>query len=243
MSFIKKMATNFLPKKCKRLIKKILCGDFHRFEAWNPRRFDWDDFDEAKKSILWYTDWNEATEKTLAFMEKMGLMKPNLFIIDWGCGIGRISNELVKRYGATVLAVDRSTKMLNHAFNYITPNCLSQIMLVTDDFVLSNLSFFKKCADLIIFIEVLQHIPELYLDNLLPKIAQLLKEDGKIFVFGNKELDICYKRKTYSTVEEVIKRHFNLGKTETISLRYRKKIANILFEPGLRYGFVANLRT
>ena len=59
----------FLPEPLKRLARKMLFSDLSRFSVKNPRRFGWDNSDDAKKSILWYDDWDEATENTIELMQ------------------------------------------------------------------------------------------------------------------------------------------------------------------------------
>ena len=239
MFIIKKAIRRFLPETLKRLASKILLEDFSRFSVKNPRRFDWDGIDDAKKSILWYDDWDAATKNTIELMQKTRVMKAESFVVDWGCGVGRIASKLVERYNVTVLAVDHSIKMLGHALSYIKPQYLSKVALVTDEFVLSHINLFEKCADLVIFIEAFQHIPEPVLDQILPRIEKLLKKNGKVFVFGNKQLDIGYEDKDPSTVEEVIKRHFKLEKSQVTFQHYAGKVANLVYDPRPRYSFVA----
>jgi cyclopropane fatty-acyl-phospholipid synthase-like methyltransferase len=239
MSVIKKTIKCFLPEPLKRLATKVLFGDLSRFSAKNPRRFDWENIDDAKKSILWCADWDEATEYTIELMQKSGVIKAESFVVDWGCGVGRIASELVERYNANVLAVDRSVKMLRHALSYVKPQYLSNTVFATDEFILSHINIFENCANLIIFIEVFQHIPKPVLDCILPRIERLLKKNGKLFVFGNKQLDVGYKDRGPSTVEEVIKRHFELKEYRTAFQRYAGKVANLLYDPIPRYIFVA----
>lgn len=214
-----------------------------RFSVKNPRRFDWDNIDDAKKSILWYDDWDEATENTIELMQKMGVIKAESLVVDWGCGVGRIASKLVERYrNVTVLAVDCSIKMLRHALSYIKPQYLRKIVLVTDEFILSHTNLFENCADLVIFIEAFQHIPEPVLDQMLPRIEKLLKKNGELFVFGNRQLEIGYKDKAPSTVEEVIKRYFELEKSQVPFQRYAVNVTNLLYGPRPRYGFVAKTK-
>jgi cyclopropane fatty-acyl-phospholipid synthase-like methyltransferase len=241
MFIIKKIHDRFVPVKLKRLADRVLLGDLVRLRSLkNPDgRYDWDDIDDAKKSILWYADWDEATKETIELMQEMGVMKTQNFVVDWGCGVGRIASKLVEDFNVTVLAVDRSVKMLRHALTYIKPQYLSKIALVTDEFVLSHIALFEKCADSVIFIETFEHIPEPVLDQILPRIEKLLKEDSKLFVFGNEKLDISYKDKDPSTVEEVIRRHFELEKSQVMFQSYARKVANLVYSPRPRCIFLA----
>jgi cyclopropane fatty-acyl-phospholipid synthase-like methyltransferase len=236
---IRTTVRRFLPRKLKGLANRILLGDSSRFSVENPRRFDWDDIDEAKRSILWYVDWEETTRSTIELMRKTGVIKTEGFVVDWGCGVGRIASKLTERFNVTVLAVDRSTKMLGHALTYIKPQYLGKISLVTDEYVLSHIDLFEKCADSVIFIEAFQHIPEPALDQILPRIEKLLKKDGKLFVFGNKRLDTGYEHKKPSTVEEVLERHFELEKSQITFQNYSGKLTNYFKDPRPRYSFVA----
>jgi cyclopropane fatty-acyl-phospholipid synthase-like methyltransferase len=242
MSIDKKLDKCLVPEKLRNLVGSVLRGDFARVyrSLKNPDiRYDWDNLDDAKKSILWYDDWEEATESTIELMQKMEVIKREGFVVDWGCGVGRIANKLTEDFDVTVLAVDRSIKMLRHALTYIKPQYLSKITITTDRFVLSHLDLFKKWADLVIFIETFEHIPEPVLDQILPQIEKLLKKNGKVFVYGNEQLDYGYRNRKASKVEEIIKRYFELEKSEVTFRSYKRKVANLVYGPRRKHFFVA----
>ncbi len=132
-------------------------------------------------------------------------------VVDYGCGIGRVTQALAED-GSTVLAVDRSPEMRNHARRYISKRFFEEgaVELLSDADFLSRLPSLRRSVDTLLFMEVLQHIPEPIIDDLLPQLANVLKSTGRIFVFGNKQLDVGADGgvfPTTPTVESVLRRH------------------------------------
>lgn len=146
----------------------------------------------ARKSILWHDDWEEATEATMEIFREIALLNDGQTVIDYGCGIGRISKGLVEKYQVKVLAVDRSSQMLKHAQGYLSGEFPHQakVELLTDEALMRRVPKMTGKVDVILFIEVLQHIPEPALDDLLPRLLETLSPDGKMFILGNALLDV-----------------------------------------------------
>lgn len=159
--------------------------------------FDHRDIRKAQGSILWYAAWDEYTAANLEILRNLDLVHENTTILDYGCGIGRISRELIKRYPCHVIAVDRSYWMRKHFRNYFskkdaTREALSseQVRLWSDEEFIYNVTSIESKVDLVLFIETLQHIPEPILDELLPQVVRTLHVEGKLFVLGNQFLDV-----------------------------------------------------
>ena len=147
---------------------------------------------KAQKSILWDEDWKKATRATMAILEELDLVREGKTVIDYGGAVGRITRSLLERYKLKVFLIDRSKQMREHAHNYI-PNEFfeaNQVTIWSDEEFMNNYSTLNGQVDLILFIEVLQHIPEPVLEDLFPLLLSCISKDGQIFVLGNKDLDV-----------------------------------------------------
>lgn len=168
----------------------------------------------AKKSILWHDDWDKATEATFQIVDDFGLLRDGHTVVDYGCGIGRISNRLLAGYQLDkVLAVDRSEEMLRHARDYVPAAHLQQgrLELLTDIALLGRLDIPELKLDLILFIEVLHHIPAPVLDRLVPKLMSRLSPEGKLFVLGNNVLDVdAQGNESHMKIEEYLPKHVQI---------------------------------
>ena len=113
-----------------------------------------------------------TVEKAIGIVEKS-------IVIDYGCGIGRIAKELIKRYGCYVVGVDISQNMRALAVGYVQSNrffaCSPEILdaLIERGFA----------ADVAVAVWVLQHcvIPS---DD-VERIHRALTPEGKLFVLNN----------------------------------------------------------
>jgi len=154
--------------------------------------FDHRSLRRAKASILWFDNWDTATRDTVQILAEVGVVRDGFSLIDYGCGIGRISRALAETYRVRVLAVDRSREMLRHAARYVPRRFIDggAVRLMSDQDLIDQHQGLAAKFDSILFIEVLQHIPEPILDDLLPSMWNLLKPHGRIFVFGNRVLDV-----------------------------------------------------
>jgi len=154
--------------------------------------FDHRSFRKAKASILWHDDWEQATRQTLRVLRQVGLVRDGQTVIDYGCGVGRITRALAETYRLRLLAVDRSADMRRHARRYIPERCFREggVELLSDTDLFERLPRLAGSVDTILFIEVLQHIPEPILDTLLPRLLPVLSPGGRLFVLGNEHLDV-----------------------------------------------------
>lgn len=181
--------------------------------------FDHSSLRRAKASILWFDDWKAATARHLQILSDLGLIRNRITIIDYGCGIGRMSQAIAEAYDSHVLAVDRSTEMLRHARGYISDSFMAgdAIELLSETELMGRLPELQDSVDTIIFIEVIQHIPEPVIDRLLPQLMATLKPAGKLFVFGNPMLDVGADGRLVPdtpTVEAVLLRHLNIERRD-----------------------------
>jgi 2-polyprenyl-3-methyl-5-hydroxy-6-metoxy-1,4-benzoquinol methylase len=119
-------------------------------------------------------------------IKKIQNSKKELNVLDFGCGTGVVSFELSKQ-GCNVTSIDLDLtpqKSLSQFVNF--PNNIN--FLEGDIF---NQQFNQK-FDIIIALDVLEHIPLDILPKYLNHFAELLSENGKVIVSGPTE-NILYK--------------------------------------------------
>ena len=170
---------------------------------------------KAKAVILWRDDWEQATRATLDVLHQLNLVHDGDTVIDYGCGIGRVTRALREQYDVRVIAVDRSASMRDHARGYLPADDLrSGVVTLLSDTELMGQTELKGTAQCILMIEVLQHIPEPILDQLLPDLVALLKPKGKLFVLGNNSLDVDRAGTSGSPIEPVLRRHVDIERRD-----------------------------
>lgn len=90
-----------------------------------PEKFDVADLDEAVRIILTPEDgtspkerWEKETPPMADLFESLFDLGPDSVVLDYGCGIGRLSRELIERTGCGVVGVDisRSMRALSHIY-------------------------------------------------------------------------------------------------------------------------------
>jgi len=188
-----------------------------RFTVRHRGRTDYRvDFDQrslrkAKAVILWRDDWQQATRATLDILDRVGLVHDGATVVDYGCGIGRITRALRERYNVRVIAVDRSAPMRDHARGYLPGDDLrsGDVRIISDSELMGQRELQGR-VQCILMIEVLQHIPEPILDQLLPELVGMLKPHGKLFVLGNNSLDVDRNGNSGSPIEPVLSRHVRI---------------------------------
>ena len=110
----------------------------------------------------------------LFFKDRKGSNKYHPSILDYGCGVGRISKEiLLQSQYSKVIGVDPSKDMRDLAFIDISnPN-----FRVMAPYELTE----EKIFDIAILVYVLQHIPSIEIREALQRIHYTLKDDGFLF--------------------------------------------------------------
>jgi 2-polyprenyl-3-methyl-5-hydroxy-6-metoxy-1,4-benzoquinol methylase len=192
-----------------------------RFTVRHRGRTDYRiDFDQrslrkAKAVILWHDDWQQATQATLDVLDGLALVHDADTVVDYGCGIGRITRALRERHNVRVLAVDRSAPMRDHARGYLPDDDLrSGVVRIISDNELMRQRELQGSVQCILMIEVLQHIPEPILDQLLPELVAMLKPQRKLFVLGNNSLDVDRAGNNGSPIEPVLSRHVRIERRD-----------------------------
>lgn len=148
--------------------------------TYSPEVFNVANIAQAK-SIILTTESDDATtdqrwERETPYLIDMmaGLkLKPESFVLDYGCGIGRLSKGLIERYGCRVVGVDISQNMRTLASNYVASD---QFMACSPEMLSASGMHF----DAAIAVWVLQHCfkPE---DD-IGRIKSAMKPDSGVFV-------------------------------------------------------------
>lgn len=183
-------------EKLVRFLEKILPPDYSIYETGTfpvKREFS---LSRAKSLILAggkKNRWQKETELTLSFLRNNFLEKnkeKEIFICDYGIGIGRLSLPILKEYPKTkIIGVDESESMLKLAKKWI-PKIYFQEERIK---IFRPAEFFKKYQektfDLLIAVYVFQHIFLEVLEKLIPSLYKLLKDDGKLFLINTFQND------------------------------------------------------
>jgi SAM-dependent methyltransferase len=102
--------------------------------TYNPRVFDVPDEESAKRIILTPepgvdTDerWRRETPYFGALLAAHLMPSPEHTVLDFGCGIGRLSKDLIERSGCRVVGVDISPSMRAMAVDYVQSDRFSAL--------------------------------------------------------------------------------------------------------------------
>lgn len=199
------------------------------------------DINKARKSILWHDDWDAATEATIQIFRDLGVLADGMTVIDYGCGIGRMTKALVEAANVKVISVDRSDQMRDHAREYIPQSYFDEgrVELLSDVELAERLPDLQGSVDVVFFIEVLQHIPEHILDELVPSLISTIKPEGNVFVIGNLMLDVDLEGRTsVKPIQTYLQKHLSVTRaddwTEVKTSDGVRKFAN------LRHSFLCS---
>lgn len=132
-----------------------------------------------KNKIIDYIFWKRLS-LAVSFVKKN--FKSRSEILDFGCGTGVLSYEIAKN-GHNVTAIDLNLTPVNILKNKI--NYPESINFIQGDFF--SLNFVDKKFDVIIALDVLEHIPLDELPLYLKKFELLLKPRGVIIISGPTE--------------------------------------------------------
>lgn len=97
--------------------------------------------------------WEKETRFTVEDIGRFLRITPNTCVLDYGCGIGRMSKALIERFGCRVVGVDSSKSMRLLAPEYV----LSDRFVVWSPEVLDQMIARGFRADVAICLWVVQH--------------------------------------------------------------------------------------
>jgi len=150
--------------------------------AYDPRVFDQPDIPRAMAIILTPEEgvptqvrWMDETAYTMELIDQH-LSPKGKFVLDYGCGIGRLALELVQR-DCDVVGVDTSVNMRALAPAYVQ----SERFLVCHPYFLDR---FDRKFDAAIAVWTLQHCHNVVEADLV-RLQWALKPGGKLFVLNN----------------------------------------------------------
>lgn len=154
-------------------------------EIYNPNIFAVEDMPSAMRIILTVEGvsteerWRIETPYVADLIGEAIHITPYSVLIDHGCGIGRISKELIARHGCRVVGVDISASMRALAVTYVQ----SDRFFACAPMMLDALSERGWAADAAISIWVLQHCLTPAED--IARLRYALREEGQLFVLNN----------------------------------------------------------
>jgi SAM-dependent methyltransferase len=153
--------------------------------TYNPEIFDVGNIDQARQIILTgegsTTDerWVSETPWLADEISNSMPITPDSILIDYGCGIGRMSKELIDRYGCRVVGVDISDNMRALAIDYVrSDRFMSCSPMMLDALVERGFQ-----ADAGIAIWVLQHCLKPAED--IERLHRTLKPGAEFFLLNN----------------------------------------------------------
>lgn len=99
----------------------------------------------------------------------------NTKILDFGCGMGRVSKSLIEKTNCYVIGVDISKTMLNFAVQYVN----------NEKFSPNSTYYLKNSVDIVLCIFSLQHVenPSKEIENLI----NILKPKGHLVLLNDKK--------------------------------------------------------
>ncbi len=158
--------------------------------TYNPDVFNVRDIPQAMRIILTPEDsttearWQVETPHVCDLIAQTIDIKPNSFVLDYGCGIGRIAKELIRRHGCHVIGVDISPAM----------RVLSVVYTESDRFAACTPAMLAAMGergfrfDAAVAIWVLQHCPSPAHD--IARLRATLAPAGRLFVLNGESRSV-----------------------------------------------------
>lgn len=145
--------------------------------AYDPGVFvNVNSIDAAKRIILTpekelSTDqrWSAETPHVCDLIEHQVRLTGRSVVVDYGCGVGRIAKELIRRHACRVIGVDIAPNMRALAASYVKSD---RFFAVAPDM----LDMVKPQADLVVAVWTLQHVLSPGVET--ARIREMMKIDG-----------------------------------------------------------------
>lgn len=156
-------------------------------------------------------------------------------ILDMGCGDG----YLLSKFNLTnnFYGFDNNQNAV-----FFSKHILKNVPTIEKiDFIENNMSSYNNFFDIVIFNQVLEHIPPIYHENIISKIYSILKKDGYL-IFSVplntvKPHEFHYKHFSFSELKSLSSNYFTLKEKHFI---IKKNFwSKIIYNPIL-YGFIDN---
>jgi len=150
--------------------------------TYNPRVFEVNTIAEAMRIILTPEGastaerWEKETPYLADLFAQVMDVNANSLLLDYGCGIGRLSHELINKYGCRVVGLDISPSMRAMSVVYArSDRFMSCSCEMIDDLIARGVRF-----DAALSIWVLQHCLKPAED--IARICNALRPGGELFV-------------------------------------------------------------
>jgi len=153
--------------------------------TYEPRVFDAPNVAQAKRIILTAEGsgseerWAKETPYIAEMIGRTLKLRPETLLLDYGCGIGRLAEELIVKYRCGVVGVDISAGMRGFAATYVE----SDRFIACAPVVLDTLIERGLACDAAIAVWVLQHCQRPSDD--VGRIKRALKPSAPLFVVNN----------------------------------------------------------
>jgi ubiquinone/menaquinone biosynthesis C-methylase UbiE len=146
---------------------------------YNPKFFEADSIDHAKKIILFDDtipdQWETETKWTMNFFREKNLFNEKSIVLDWGCGIGRLAKPIIEEFNCKVVGVDFQSSMLKYATEYVNHSNFTAI---------NNEEFYKLPDDYFtvgIAVWAFQHCTNI--EPIIKNAQRTLKNNSKLCIF------------------------------------------------------------
>jgi len=155
--------------------------------TYDPHVFDVATMDDAMRIILTPEDsttehrWVTEAPYLANLIARCFSLPEKSLVLDYGCGIGRLSKELIARHGCSVIGIDISATMRAMAVAYVG----SERFSVHPPEMLDELRQRGVVFDLALTIWVLQHCANVHDD--IARIASVLRPEGGLFVVNQRD--------------------------------------------------------
>lgn len=150
---------------------------------YNPDFFKPKDIEHAKRIILTREDtttekrWELETAWQTKVLGALTNINRDSCVLDWGCGIGRLSKSIIKEYNCSVYGVDIQQQMLEYAGDYVNDEKFTPILY-------QNIEEIKRRKySHIISVWVLQH--SINVKNEIKIMHECLEDAGRILIVEN----------------------------------------------------------
>ena len=141
------------------------------FQVW--------EMEQAKNVVLTYDPndpekFKRETDLLVSIIKDHVVVSPDSIVLDYGCGMGRVSKELINTFGCEVIGLDTSESMLFLARKYVGSSKFMPTTRYTK----------PDSVDVILCSFVLQHVedPQKEIDN----IKRILKPGGTFILLNEK---------------------------------------------------------
>jgi SAM-dependent methyltransferase len=150
--------------------------------------------DPARKNGRWdaesfFATGREEVDGVLAKLDALGVKAPRGTALDFGCGVGRLSQALADHYDE-VIGVDISSTMLDHARAFDRSGGRCRFVLNTEPHLRQ---FADASVDLVYSSLVLQHVPRDSALAYLREFSRIVRPGGAVVVLLPTRIRLTFK--------------------------------------------------